>query len=137
MLLHEISFRRFSFGSPQLGMQPAPSSPCASMLAAAVEDTVSASARLTAAVTTVDPEERRKIEMDRMIERHRKKELIQKERRDELIRLESENADSRFVVDPQRGPQVRSDSVVEPDGPQERSGANCFDIDVVVGTFRQ
>ena len=61
----------------------------------------------------------------------------QKERRDELIRLESENADSRFVVDPQRGPQVRSDSVVEPDGPQERSGANSFDSDVVVGTFRQ
>ena len=42
-----------------------------------MEDTVSASARLTAAVTAVDPEERRKIEMDRMIERHRKKELIQ------------------------------------------------------------
>ena len=39
--------------------------------------TVSASARLTAAVTTVDPEERRRIEMDRMIERHRKKELVQ------------------------------------------------------------
>ena len=56
---------------------PSSPSPCASMLAAAVEDTVSASARLTAAVTAVDPEERRKIEMDRMIERHRKKELIQ------------------------------------------------------------
>ena len=32
---------------------------------------------------------------------------LQKERRDELSRLESENADTRFVVDPQRGPQVR------------------------------
>ena len=71
---------RFSFLSTSTSsaspLHPPPS-PCASMLAAAVEDTVSASARLTAAVTTVDPEERRKIEMDRMIERHRKKELIQ------------------------------------------------------------
>ena len=77
------NYFRFSFlstatsssGASPLHMPPP--SPCASMLAAAVEDTVSASARLTAAVTAVDPEERRKIEMDRMIERHRKKELIQ------------------------------------------------------------
>ena len=37
---------------------------------------------------------------------------LQQERRAELVRLESENADSRFVVDPQRGPQVRANETV-------------------------
>ena len=47
------------------------------------------SARLTEAVTTVDPEERRKIEMDRMRERQRKKELIQ-ERKNIVIKFHFE-----------------------------------------------
>ena len=37
-------------------------------------------------MTTVDPEERRKIEMDRMRERQRKKELIQ-ERKNIVIKI--------------------------------------------------